>query len=88
MTAADFAGELNISAAQLGDYEAGAIRIDARILQKMARRLDVSPTFFFERVDLSPQPVGPENEPAGPGGGPLRGFHGPQADPRRASVAL
>ena len=47
MTQQDFSGLLDVDCDSLAAYEAGAERINARVLFQIAKLLDVRPDYFF-----------------------------------------
>lgn len=50
------ANELNITYQQIRKYENGENRISASTLYRLARALDVQPSFFFEGMDAVREP--------------------------------
>lgn len=76
LSAKDLAERVGLSPSQISRLESGQRRVDAVVLSKIARALEVSPSYFFEGIepgadDAAEPPEGaePEDE-AGEAGGP------------------
>lgn len=57
LTQEHLASALNISYQQVQKYETGANRVSAGRLYEIARKLDVSVSYFFENMDESAEPT-------------------------------
>jgi transcriptional regulator with XRE-family HTH domain len=61
-----FAGSLRIAESELNDYETGAVRVSARLLQKIAEGLAVPPSYFFNGMEVVPAATVEEKASASP----------------------
>ncbi len=61
-----FAGELGLTEAELTNYENGAVRLSAQLLQRIAEHLRVPPSYFFQGIAVVPGAAANESEFARP----------------------
>lgn len=60
LSAKDLAERVGLSPSQMSRLESGQRRVDAVLLSKIARALDVHPSYFFQGFEEGPAPAGGE----------------------------